>query len=585
MLREITFHHANTTINKDNYKLDLKNKGVENVKNINVSTVPEHLRGKLMAAHLKYAEVFSPDLTIGYNGFSGKHKVRLQFADENRPQMTKCHVPKWAGKNDQIKQRKMDDLEMQGVLKDPYKENIPIKLVSPSFLRLKARAKEKDYKDCDLSEIRWIISPSQLNPYLRQLQTKNVTKEDLFIFKSQKPHCIKFDMYEGYFQNHIRKEDWGYLAVETPFKGIRVLTRSGQGLLNQEIEMQQLFSKVLGEEIKQGNILIQADDGQVGGVTVEETINNWIRMLDVCSKNNIKINSSKVKILPKSSLIHGWLFEDGHVQPDPHRKLAILEMKQPKTVGELRTYMGVYKTFFPAMRNLSNLMAPFEKLCGGFDSKSVIKWNEELSKQFKQTQRVAQTDVKTLALPRPDEQLIIVPDAACRPPAIGFILFVRREPMSEPVMFLTWKLSDHHLQWSPCELEGFGTSVAVSKCSFYILQSTKPTLVFLDNKQVIQAFNKLQKGRYSTSQRLATFTNNIQKYPVIMQHGSGKMLQNIGADYIGRNAEHCNIDKCAMCIFVKEDSETLLSKIMSSHDDNEELDIKALADQWLAAFP
>ena len=108
----------------------------------------------------------------------------------------------------------MDSLEEQSVLVDPYQNNVNIKMISPCFLRVKARAKEKDLNDCDLSEIRWIISPSQLNPFLRQLQTKNVTKEDLFIFKAERPFCIEFDLYDGYFQNHIHEEDWGYLAVE-----------------------------------------------------------------------------------------------------------------------------------------------------------------------------------------------------------------------------------------------------------------------------------------------------------------------------------------------------------------------------------
>ena len=129
-------------------------------------------------------------------------------------------------------------------------KNIQIKLISPSFLRTKARAKGKELNDCDISDIRWIISPCQLNPYLRQLHTNNTSKEDLFIFKSEKPHCIEFDLFEGYFQNHISRQDWGYLAVETPYKGLRVLTRSGQGLLNQEIEMAQLLTKVLGSEYR-----------------------------------------------------------------------------------------------------------------------------------------------------------------------------------------------------------------------------------------------------------------------------------------------------------------------------------------------
>ena len=186
------------------------------------------------------------------------------------------------------------------------------------------------------------------------------------------------------------------------------------------------------------------------------------------------------------------------------------------------------------MKGLSNLMDKFDKLCGGRNSKEILEWNDDLDRHFKETQQKAQTDIEKLALPHPSEQLFLVPDAASRPPALGFILFVKREP-PEPVMFVTWKLPDSYFNWTPCELEGLGASVAVAKCAFYILRSLKPTLVFPDNKQVIQAFNKLKKGRYSTSQRLATFVNNMQRYTIQMQHGSGKLLQNLSSDYISRN--------------------------------------------------
>ena len=140
----------------------------------------------------------------------------------------------------------------------------------------------------------------------------------------------------------------------------------------------------------------------------------------------------------------------------------------------MRTYMGVYKTFFPAMEGLTNLMNPFDTLCGGKDTKEIISWTEELSDSFIESQKVAQTNIHKLALPQPDEQLFIVPDSCSRPPATGFILFVSRKDSdqkqrAEPVMFVTWKLSDLHWLWSPCEIEGLGASIAVDKCSFYIL--------------------------------------------------------------------------------------------------------------------
>ena len=230
--------------------------------------------------------------------------------------------------------------------------------------------------------------------------------------------------YNGHSGSHmVRLQS----AVKTPYKSLRVLTRSGQGLLNQEIEMAQLLTKVQGEEIEEGNVMILADDGQVGGSDVEMAADNWITALKMCSKNNIKSGYNKVKIFPEVSLIHGWVFKDGHIQPDPHRTLELLEMKTPITVREMRTYMGVFKTFSLAIPRLSNLMPPFEKLCAGKESEGKPEWNGgEFENVFNESKAAAKESIKTLAFPHPDEQVFIVPDAACRDaeskkPAPGFI--------------------------------------------------------------------------------------------------------------------------------------------------------------------
>ena len=149
-------------------------------------------------------------------------------------------------------------------------------------------------------------------------------------------------------------------------------------------------------------------------------------MLSICFKNNIKLTPKKIKIFPFSSLIHGWFFKDRYVQLDPHIRLALLDMKTPKTVGELRTYMGVFKTFFPAMPQLSNLMSLFETLCGNRNSKELLEWNDSLENSFKMSKMAAEINLRTFALPHPYEQLFIVPDAACKDtasqgPAVGFI--------------------------------------------------------------------------------------------------------------------------------------------------------------------
>ena len=50
------------------------------------------------------------------------------------------------------------------------------------------------------------------------------------------------------------------MAINSPYKGLRVYTRSTQGLINQDEELNQLLSKVLGNLIMEGKCMKIADD-------------------------------------------------------------------------------------------------------------------------------------------------------------------------------------------------------------------------------------------------------------------------------------------------------------------------------------
>ena len=69
------------------------------------------------------------------------------------------------------------------------------------------------------------------------------------------------------------------MAVNTPYRGIRILTRAGQGLLNSDVHLEQLMCKVLGDEMAQGIVEVARDDIQVGGNTIDEVISNWTQVL------------------------------------------------------------------------------------------------------------------------------------------------------------------------------------------------------------------------------------------------------------------------------------------------------------------
>ena len=76
----------------------------------------------------------------------------------------------------------------------------------------------------------------------------------------------------------------------TPHKGVRVLTRTGQGLLGSDVELEQLLSRVLGEDITAGHCVALRDDIIVGGNTVEEALSNYESVISKLHQNNLKLS-------------------------------------------------------------------------------------------------------------------------------------------------------------------------------------------------------------------------------------------------------------------------------------------------------
>ena len=92
------------------------------------------------------------------------------------------------------------------------------------------------------------------------------------------------------------KHDIPWLEVQTPFGGLRVMSRSGQGLAGMAEEFDELTSKILKEEMKEGICGKIVDDCYIGGNTQLETAQNYDRILNKLAKANLKISAEKITV-------------------------------------------------------------------------------------------------------------------------------------------------------------------------------------------------------------------------------------------------------------------------------------------------
>ena len=74
----------------------------------------------------------------------------------------------------------------------------------------------------------------------------------------------KIQNHSSYFQVKVHRKFWQYLGVMTPYRGLRVITRLGQGLLNSDVHLEQVVTRVLGDEMLRGMCVIARDDLNCG---------------------------------------------------------------------------------------------------------------------------------------------------------------------------------------------------------------------------------------------------------------------------------------------------------------------------------
>jgi hypothetical protein len=523
--------------------------------------LPAQVLSALQEVHNKYQQVFNKDLTKGYNGNSGPHTCHLNWAGDTRPTADQVRMVSYSHDLKQLHQTVCDDLTRQQVLGIPQEHDITVQFVCPSFLRRKPRAKGKPNHLLTKDDVRLVVNFSPINNHLKNIPSVKTTPNDILIALGRWKHIIIFDLYQGFFQNHMAHEDSKWLGVATPFGGIRFLRRSGQGLLGQSEELEELLSKILQDELHEGTCCKIADDIIIGGQTQQQTTQVYETVLKKLHAANIKLAASKTHIFPKTADILGWKWhQGGKLQPSPHRQLALKNTKQEDitTIKDLRSWVGLYKTLLIATPNLATIMDPFDQEAANKESKEKVTWSTHLANAFREAKNHIDT-IKDLYLPSPDDQLLLVPDGSQKTPGIGHILYAIVDGCRKPVRYHSVKLPENVKKWSPCEVEALAFATGIQAEIDIIKESKHPLLIAPDSCPVKDAVNLIKKGKFSASARMNSFITNINRIPVEVLHVSGKANLNAGGDMHSRNPSTCNTELCTICTFVNTSIQSVLN--------------------------
>ena len=218
--------------------------------------------------------------------------------------------------------------------------------------------------------------------------------------------------------------------------------------------------------------------------------------------NNLKIEPRKLKILPEDTEFYGFRLNNGTIRPSDHivDNLGKIKQEELKTVNQVNSWRGLYKTLAKHLPDLSAQMAPFDTATGGKSSKDQFEWTPELVSQFNSAMKNLSRITATY-LPKPDEQLILLPDMSTSNLCTGWVLYVKRKSDDGshqlfPVQFAGAKLPKYMKSWYPCEQECVGVVLAIDQVRHWICESNTTTLVGPDSKPVVEAAQLMKAGKH-----------------------------------------------------------------------------------------
>ena len=507
--------------------------------------LPATTKSQFQSLHAELDDVFDPQFN-GYNGALGHFEAVVNMGPIQPPQR-KGRVPQYArGKLVEL-QQKFDELENIGVFQRPEDVNVVAEYINPSFLVKKPSG-----------GFRLVTAFAEVGRYSKPQPSLMPDVDSTLRTIACWKHIIVSDLTSAFYQIPLSKESMKYCGVVTPFRGVRVYTRSAMGMPGSETALEELMSRILGDLLQDGIVAKLADDLYCGGNSLDELLCNWRKVLQAFHKCNIRLAASKTIVCPKTTTILGWVWTQGSIHASSHRIATLSMCPPPETVSGLRSFIGAYKFLARVLPNCSHNLAPLVDAVAGRASQEKLTWTEELHSAFNNAQQALASN-KTIVLPRPEDHLWIVTDGAVKKHGIGATLYVVRDSKPRLAGFFSAKLRKRQMTWLPCEIEALSIATAIRHFSPYIIQSKHNTSVLTDSRPCVQAFEKLCRGEFSASPRLSTFLTVVSQYQATIRHLAGSA--NIPSDFASRNAAECNNPDCQICSFIVQTEDCVVRNV------------------------
>ena len=365
---------------------------------------------------------------------------------------------------------------------------------------------------------RFCVDYRRLNAVTRKDKYPLPVIQDIFDQVGGSTVYSTLDLKAGYWQLPVAERDIDKTAFRCHL-GLFEFMKIPFGLANAPSVFQRTMDNILSGLI--GTIAyVYLDDIVIYSQNMEDHERDLQAVFDRLRTAGLRLKPTKCVFGLNKVKLLGYVLSNDGIQTDPEKVTAITKLQAPKSLNEVRSFLGMTGYYRQCMPNYAKVAEPLVCLT----RKNVrFEWNEEREQAFEKL-KLLLTSSHVMTAPDVRKPYKLYTDAWDY--AVGAILIQTDEEGTEKVIqYVSHALSTTQRRWATIEKEAYAVVYAIHKLRPY-LQGAE-FVVYTDHKPLKSLFT-----RELNNTKIQIWGVLLAEYGATIEYRTGK--NNIRADMLSR---------------------------------------------------